>query len=173
MTRQHKQKSSPKRPKAVPPTKAAPEAEPKTGFYDSRYSAEEVALLSACLEDPGLDPELWLQRVLNRRLLGAATGLGNPAPGEAVAPSAGAAPVAAEAPAPSALDPESTGTQNEERAALLARLVNVANALTSGTGRVARLLRDQRVLSGEAVDSLADALATALVELGKELGVQL
>ena len=167
MTRQHKQKSSPKRPKAVPPSKAAPEAEPKTGFYDSRYSAEEVALLSACLEDPGLDPELWLQRVLNRRLLGAATGLGNPAPEEAAAHSA------AEAPAPSALDPESTGTQNEERAALLARLVNVANALTSGTGRVARLLRDQRVLSGEAVDRLADAMATALVELGKELGVQL
>src|SRR5688500_7756651 len=42
--------------------------------------------------------------------------------------------------------------------------VKVAAALTTGTGRVARLLRDQRALTGEAADSLTAAVARALEE---------
>ncbi len=51
--------------------------------------------------------------------------------------------------------------------------VKVAAALTSGTGRVARLLRDQRALTGDAADGLTAALARALEELSTELGVAL
>ena len=40
-------------------------------------------------------------------------------------------------------------------------------------GRVARLLRDQRALSGAAADGIAGAIATALDELTSELGVKL
>jgi hypothetical protein len=49
--------------------------------------------------------------------------------------------------------------------------VKVAAALTTGTGRVARLLRDQRALTGEAADGLTAAVARALEELSTELGV--
>lgn len=48
--------------------------------------------------------------------------------------------------------------------------VKVAAALTSGTGRVARLLRDERALTGQAGDGLAAAVAHALNELTTELG---
>jgi hypothetical protein len=51
--------------------------------------------------------------------------------------------------------------------------VKVAAALTTGTGRVARLLRDQRALNGQAVGGLTAALARALDELSTELGVAL
>ena len=51
--------------------------------------------------------------------------------------------------------------------------VKVAAALTSGTGRVARLLRDQRALSGQAADGLTAAIAHALDELSTEWGVAL
>ena len=51
--------------------------------------------------------------------------------------------------------------------------VKVAAALTSGIGRVARLLRDQRALSGQAADGLAGAIAHALDELSTEWGVAL
>src|SRR5687767_2482657 len=43
--------------------------------------------------------------------------------------------------------------------------VKVAAALTTGTGRVARLLRDQRALTGQAADGLTAAIARALDEL--------
>lgn len=39
--------------------------------------------------------------------------------------------------------------------------------------RIGQLLRDQRALSGEAMDGLLAALATALDELGTELGTKL
>lgn len=52
-------------------------------------------------------------------------------------------------------------------------LVKIAEALAAGTGRVARLLRDKRALSGEATDGLADAIAHALDELGTELDLPL
>ena len=51
--------------------------------------------------------------------------------------------------------------------------VKVAAALTAGTGRVARLLRDQRALTGQAADGLTAAIARALDELSTELGVAL
>ena len=49
--------------------------------------------------------------------------------------------------------------------------VKVAAALTAGLGRVARLLRDQRALTGQAGDGLAAAVAQALDELASEMGV--
>jgi hypothetical protein len=52
-------------------------------------------------------------------------------------------------------------------------LIKVAEALATGTGRVARLLRDKRALSGEAADGIAGALAQALDELASELGLEL
>jgi hypothetical protein len=55
----------------------------------------------------------------------------------------------------------------------LETLVKVAEALARGTGRVARLLRDKRALSGEAADGIAGAIAAALDELATELGEQL
>jgi hypothetical protein len=51
--------------------------------------------------------------------------------------------------------------------------VKVAAALTTGTGRVAHLLRDQRALTGQAADGLTAAIAQALDELTTELGVAL
>lgn len=54
-----------------------------------------------------------------------------------------------------------------------ADLVELAKALAIGTGRVARLLRDKRALSGEAADGLAGAIALALDEISTELNVEL
>jgi hypothetical protein len=50
--------------------------------------------------------------------------------------------------------------------------VKVAAALTTGLGRVARLLRDQRALTGQAGDGLSGAIAQALDELTTTLGVE-
>jgi hypothetical protein len=55
----------------------------------------------------------------------------------------------------------------------LERLIAVAKALTLGTGRVSRLLRDRRALSGEAAEGLAGAIAAALDEISTELGIPL
>jgi hypothetical protein len=52
----------------------------------------------------------------------------------------------------------------------LAELVRVAEALTRGAGRVARLLRDRRALSGEAADGITGAIAQVLDELSTETG---
>jgi hypothetical protein len=51
--------------------------------------------------------------------------------------------------------------------------VKVAAALTAGIGRVARLLRDQRALTGQAADSLVAAIGRALDEIATEIGVAL
>jgi hypothetical protein len=55
-------------------------------------------------------------------------------------------------------------------AATLARLAPLA---FRGTLTVARLLRDQRALSGEAADGIAGAIGQALDELGSAWGVEL
>jgi len=55
----------------------------------------------------------------------------------------------------------------------LSELLKVAEALARGTGRVARLLRDKRALSGDAADGIAGAIAAALDELTSELGLEL
>lgn len=38
-------------------------------FYVDGFTAEELALVAEFVSDPSLEDELWLQRVLNRRLL--------------------------------------------------------------------------------------------------------
>lgn len=65
---------------------------------------------------------------------------------------------------------QAAGPEEAETPALQ---VKVAAALTAGTGRVARLLRDQRALTGQAADGLTAAIARALDELSTELGVAL
>ena len=50
-------------------------------------------------------------------------------------------------------------------------LVKVADALTAGTGRVARLLRDRQALSGQAADlNAASALAAVLDDILTQMG---
>jgi hypothetical protein len=110
----------------------------KHGFYSDQFTPEELALIAAFVQDPTVDDEIWMQRVLNRRLLQYMS--------------------AAEA-------------QDEPLA--LETLVKVAEALAQGTGRVARLLRDRRALSGEAADGLVNAIAAALDEFATELGIEL
>lgn len=106
-------------------------------FYAGQFSPDELALIAACVQDLQLDDEVWLQRVVNLRLLGLT-------------------------------DAEAEADQD---AAVLKHLVRVAQALTTGAGRMARLLRDRRVLSGEAVDALATAVTTALDEFMQLTGV--
>jgi len=49
-------------------------------------------------------------------------------------------------------------------------LLRIAHLLTVSTGRIARLLRDQRALSGEAADGLLQALQKGAEEILTELG---
>lgn len=106
------------------------------GFYSDQFTAEELALIASLVQDPTLDDEIWMQRVLNRRLLAYVSG-------------------------------------QEGDQIPLETIVKVAEALAAGTGRVARLLRDKRALSGKAADGIAGAIAAALDELSTELGVDL
>ena len=62
---------------------------------------------------------------------------------------------------------------NADDTTVQATQVKVAQALTSGTKSVARLMRDRRALAGHAVDSLNDAIARSLDELSTELGAKL
>jgi hypothetical protein len=55
----------------------------------------------------------------------------------------------------------------------LDNLATLASLVLAGTRTVARLLRDQRALSGDAADGFAGAIAQALDELSTELGLQL
>lgn len=107
-------------------------------FYSDQFDTDELALIASFLSDLTLTDEIWMQRVLNRRLLA------------------------------------HLNTTNEEgNSPTIEELTKVAEALATGTGRVARLLRDQRALSGEAADGIADAISKALDELGSELGLPL
>jgi hypothetical protein len=105
----------------------------KHGFYSGTFTREELALVAAFVRDPSINDEVWMQRVMNHRLV-------------------------------KYVGANALSAQN---------LVSLAMALTAGTGRVSRLLRDQRVLSGEAADSLAEAIAAALDELSAEWGIDL
>lgn len=51
--------------------------------------------------------------------------------------------------------------------------IHAFEVLSTGIGRVARLLRDKRALSGEAADGITDAISAALDELSTELGITL
>jgi hypothetical protein len=52
-------------------------------------------------------------------------------------------------------------------------LIKLVEALAIGTGRVASLLRDRRMLSSSATKQLTDAVATVLEEMGKASGQKL
>jgi len=39
------------------------------GFYSDSFTLDELALVAALTEQPSLDDEVWMQRVMNRRLL--------------------------------------------------------------------------------------------------------
>ncbi len=52
-------------------------------------------------------------------------------------------------------------------------LARLSSLILAGTRTVARLLRDQRALSGDAADGFAGAIAQALDELSTEIGIQL
>jgi hypothetical protein len=108
-----------------------------TGFYSDTFTPEELALVAAFVEDPSLDDEIWMQRVLNRRLM------------------------------------KHTGEKDGRPVIKIVLLVKVAEALAVGTGRVARLLRDKRALSGDAAGGLIGAVTTALNELSTEFGEKL
>ena len=132
-------------PSPAPPPKAVK-------FYGSEFAADELALIAACLQDPHLDGEVWLQRVSNLRLLRVAGRLEQAALAEADA--LGAAAADGEPPADVALK----------------HLVRVTQALTAGVGRLAGLLRDRRDLSGEGLEGAAQALATVLDTYTQQLG---
>jgi hypothetical protein len=106
---------------------------------------EELADLVACADDLTLDDEIATTRVTLRRILSLIT------------PDVRAVREPPQTNAP--MTPVD-----------YARLATLALA---GARTVARLLRDQRALSGEAADGIAGAIAQALDELGTELGLDL
>lgn len=108
-----------------------------SGFYSDHFTEAELTRIAALTTDPTLDDEIWMQRVLNHRLLAYAA------------------------------QPKDGAQLNVQQ------LIQVVETLAIGTGRVARLLRDKRALSGEAADGLTGAIAQALDELGTELGLEL
>jgi len=55
----------------------------------------------------------------------------------------------------------------------IADLAHLAGLVLSGTRIVARLLRDQRAISGTSADGIAGAIAQALDEMGTEWGLSL
>jgi hypothetical protein len=127
-------------------------------FYSGQYTPDELALIAASLDGLSVDDEVWLQRVLNLRLLRLNTQLEPAAAAEAADPPADAEPGDEAAP------PAQTA---------VSQLVHVTTALTAGAGRLAQLLRDRRVLSAEALDVLQHGLAAALDALGADHGVNL
>ena len=38
-------------------------------FYTEQFTEQEIALIAICVADPSVDDEIWMQRVLNRRLM--------------------------------------------------------------------------------------------------------
>lgn len=66
-----------------------------------------------------------------------------------------------------------TGGRPDDQKIDDADLARLAGLVLAGTRTVARLLRDQRALSGEAADGFAGAIAQALDELSTEIGLQL
>jgi hypothetical protein len=113
-------------------TPAAKQPTP-AGLYSDQFTEAERDLLTAFASDPTLDHEIWMERVLNRRLMVHAN----------------------------LKDADGAGPTTDT-------LMKLAEALATGTGRVARLLRDKRVLSGEAAGSLAEAADELLAEIRRE-----
>jgi cytosine/adenosine deaminase-related metal-dependent hydrolase len=103
---------------------------PSHGFYSDRFTLEELALIAAVVGEPSLTDEIWLQRVVNRRL--------------------------------AKLIQSKTITEKS--------MLTVAAALATGTGRVARLLHDKHIISGETAGNLAEVLESALEEIKRDAG---
>ncbi len=137
--RKRRQRPNPTPPSQPAPPEAAPAPAPKPrNFYSDGFTRGELDLIAAFVQSPSLDDEIWMQRVVNRRLLRYIDG---------DAAGAGDAPIEVET------------------------LVKVAQAMAIGTGRVARLLRDRRALTGEASDTIAALMSAMLDQLSSELGV--
>lgn len=71
------------------------------------------------------------------------------------------------------LDALTTTTDQPDRQLDAESYARLAAVAFQGTRTVARLLRDQRALSGQAADGIAGAIAQALDELGSEWGLEL
>jgi hypothetical protein len=63
--------------------------------------------------------------------------------------------------------------QDEDDDLSVQELTRLASTVFNGSRVVARLLRDERALSGEAADGIAGAIGTALDELSTEWGLDL
>jgi hypothetical protein len=57
-------KSKQRKPRARPASRRR-----RPSFYSDQFSEQELSLIAASVEDLGVDDEIWMQRVLNRRLL--------------------------------------------------------------------------------------------------------
>lgn len=115
------------------------------GFYSSALDPQELADLIAYGDDMTLDDEIACARVALRRIL-ALLDNSNISSYE---------------------DPSDASPLTH---ADYARLMSLA---LQAARTIARLLRDQRALSGDAADGLVGALATALDELSTQWGIDL
>ena len=108
-------------------------------FCTEQFTVQEIALIGGFVADPSLDDEIWMQRVLNRRLMTHAN----------------------------AKDTHGDGPPIDV-------LIKLAEALTFGSGRVARLLRDKRVLSGDGADDrLAEAIEYGVEQMRLDTGAEM
>jgi hypothetical protein len=127
----------------------------RRSFYDQFFSTDELGLIAAVAANPTPEDELWLQRVVNRRLLANVPGETSPAR------------AAQENPPPSApgegqsADDDSGAEAAEGKAAAVDGLVKLAHQLNAGAGRVAALLREVRALGPEGWETPAQAARAA------------
>jgi hypothetical protein len=115
------------------------------GFYSSVLNPEELADLILYADDLSLDDEIACARVSLRRLL-------------------------------ALLDASTLATYEEpenQRALTPTDYARLTGLALQATRTIARLLRDQRALTGEAADGIAGAIAQALDELSTEWGIEL
>jgi hypothetical protein len=106
--------ADPSAPGAPTPGAGGPAPRKDEHFYTGLFQPHEMALIGALAADPSPQDELWLQRVLNRRLM------------DLVTPKTGAP------------QPE------EEKEKLMENLPKIAGLVSAGAGRVAVLLRELR-----------------------------
>lgn len=100
-------------------------------FYSDKFTEDELSRIAGYTSDPTPDDEIFMLRVLNRRVLEYA---------------------------------------KDKDGSVLAGLVEI---LSTSSGRIGSLLRLRRNIMGETGDSISDALATIINELGAEWGVEL
>jgi hypothetical protein len=132
----------------------------KHGFYSSALDPTELADLVTFSDDMTLADEIAVCRVVLRRLLSI---LENP-PG----PDRDACPEQA---CPEQRD--RACPERSDRSDRITDYAKLAGLSLQAARTIARLLRDQRALSGKAADGIVAAIAQALDELSTEWGVQL